>query len=367
MKSLVLLAMFSPAFALAQTSGSEVSVNPTTTDSGVYYAANGEGKTLPEGVARFRAPVRFYSIDKVYDDKGKEEKLPIEAKITAGAFVFEYGLSDRLSLQAKLDYYYGQSVKLKNDSGIKESKAFKDELDKTLAAQVAAGTCPSADACRATFEPLVLAGMKAKLESEQKADGNTGLGDTEVGALYALVTTDDAPVAVSVGGGLRLPTGKSAEAKKLQTTRYTTDLGLRLNVDYPIVDGLFLAWQHQAEIMLQKGKMKVGDTKLDYSRKGMRHVGFLKTAWGLGNVTPALSVLGLYGSYNYDLEPKAKVGDVEEEHAHEAYGATVGTVIDGLAYEFPAQLELEYFIPTSGKSARAAQYWGATLKAFYKF
>lgn len=433
--------LMSPAFAFAQESPA-VNVNNDGASSD-YYAAKGEGKTLPESVMRVRLAGRFATVEKSYDKDGKAQNMPVKASINGGALVLEYGLNDRLSLQVKTNVYFSQKTEAKSKSSLASDPTYLAAQSAVRAEKIEANLVPTQTAaldsvatklatsaafgCGAnkalclgalnngtykiptdyTFDatagglagltipantpwgPYLNAAVKAKVEAtvdaglasgfydgfkdsaEVKKTGKTGVGDTDIGALYAIVTEDESPVAVSVGGGLRIPTGKlilDPEVAELSTGRGTMDLGLRFNIDYPVVKGLYLCLQNQTEFMLVKGKVKIMDTDYDVKREGIRNIGTVRVNWGLGNMTQALAPVGLYGSYNYDYDSKLKVGDTAASDASQVASSTVGIVGDGLAYKIPAQLEVEYDMPVSGKNgARVAKTLGVTLKAFYKF
>lgn len=422
--SLVLL----PSFAVAQEESAPAADAPrmeaesaeTNIQPKEYYSAYGEGRTLPEGVMRFRLPYRMVTSDSTYDKDGKKVTQPVDISVNAGAVVFEYGLTDRISLLARMDFYASQQAKWKSDADIRSSDVYKNDVapgatakKKTLiqgyAAALVAGGHPACTT-QAACETALAAGLKAPQDTDftqyglpvtmpagapaqaflegaidtaalaqvkqsgkdttYAKKGATGIGDTEVGALYSILNENESPVAVSVGGGFRIPTGsKKFKSYEIPTTRFTTDLALRANVDYKIINGLYIMLQHQIEMMLAKGTYKIdGLPNQDYKREGIRNTGFVRSSWGLGNISQSLAVLGLYGAFNYDQEAKVKLGDANAADAQQKTFGTAGLVIDGLAYEIPAQLELEYEMPLSGKNgANALTKLGATLKAFYKF
>lgn len=426
-KVLLLCLALVPGFASAQDAPAVAAAAPVEAQTGPatapYYTAGGEGKTLPENVMRFRLPFKFLRGDKAYDEDGKAVDLPVDVSVNAGAIVLEYGLSDRLSLQLKTNFFMSQKVTAKSDSDIKATDAYKDNyaaallnpeveatkvgtVEKVAQAFADAGKCPSLTACRT----LINGGLKATDDTDlgsglvvptgvafkdaisaavedgvskkvvtgvkdaAERDGKSGIGDTDIGALYSVLTKEESPIAFSVGGGLRIPTGTMlVDADQIPTGRGTTDLGLRFNLDYPPVPGLMFSWQNQTEVMLMKGKTKETDENLkrvtvDIERTGLRNVGFLKMAFGLGMINESVAPLGLYSSYNYDFDAKTKIDGTEvSSKAPRSYTVTFGTTLDGLALRLPVQLELEYEMSVGGRNATALNAMGTTLKAFYRF
>lgn len=401
MKKLIFLGILASTSAIAQNPNTaedlQLKHSPASQNKS-YIAVAGEGKTLPEGVGRIRFPFRYYSIDEQFSKSGKKESLPLDINIAAGAVVFEYGLTNRLSLQVKTNVYLSQKVKPKNEADIKSSDVYKSsvktavdsKIDEIAPQLVQANVCSSVENCKVALannlslpqqfgsipantpiQPAIQAAVEAQaLSNIQSTDikGKSGIGDTDIGVLYALYTLDELPVAISFGGGIRVPTGKlNVDADELPTGGGTTDVGLRLNIDYPLIESLYLSWQNQMEMMLLKGKIKNDGKDVDFERTTPRNVGFLKANWGLGGVTKTLSPLALYTSFNYDFASKTEINDVSQGDAARSYSQTAGVTIDGLAYSIPAQLELEYEIPVGGKLNKAASVFGATLKAYYRF
>lgn len=405
----------------APTTGSAESTTAATTAP--YYTAGGEGKTLPENVMRFRLPFKFFRGDKAYNEDGKSVDLPADISVNAGAIVLEYGLTDRLSLQMKTNFFMSQKATAKSDSDIRKTDAYKDNyaaallnpeveatkvgtIEKVAQAFADAGKCASLTTCRAAingglkatadtdlgnglvvpngvaFNAAISAAVEdgvskkvvAGVKDAAEKDGKNGIGDTDIGALYAILTKEESPVAVSVGGGLRIPTGTMlVDADQIPTSRGTTDLGLRFNLDFPPVPGIMLSWQNQTEVMLMKGKTKITNANLervnvDLERTGLRNVGLFKIAFGLGMINESVAPLGLFSSYNYDFDSKTKIDGTEgSSKAPRSYSVTFGTTVDGLALRLPVQLELEYEMSVGGRNATALNAMGTTLKAFYRF
>lgn len=179
--------------------------------------------------------------------------------------------------------------------------------------------------------------------------------------------------------GLRLPTGQFTDvpAGFRSTGRGTTDLGLRLNLDYNPLPGVWLAAQNQTERMIVAGKKKgtslvdntntYGDAK-KFERKGVRNVGFLRAVWGLGNITQTLKMIGVNTMWKYDIDAPEYIDGTLQSARKQAYAWTAGLTLDGLAYRIPAQLDIDYDMPIAGKNNRlAASILGITLKGYYRF
>lgn len=381
--------------------------NPGVVNESVapYMTGENTGKTLPKGVARVRVPTRFYSGESGFDGRGSKSQNGFSTNVTASALVLEYGLSNQLAIQFLAPFIVSNKLTL-NKAKFQKSSVFKlkkeENLNMVAAHLVEAGACPSISTCRAYIDgggvapsdqeiPLpngekvsVKAGTKITAAVDDlitnavtPADGETGLGDIEMGVLYDLNLTT--PVKVSVGLGLRVPTGKFANvatASQRPTGRGTLDLGLRVNFDVDITPGVIVSWQHQSEQMLQKGEYSISGIvdntkttkKEDFSRIGVRNLGFFKAMWGMGNISERLSPFGLYTQYKYDFDAAKKYGDADAGPRSQMASVLTGFVMDGLAYQFPAQLELEYEVPLSGRNQSiATSMLAINLKGYYRF
>lgn len=387
-----------------------------------YYAAIGEGQTLPEGVLRVRLPFTHVTGNSGYDEHGKKQDLGASLNVTGTAFVLEYGATSRLALQLLAPYVMSSEVHLDGQkfarSGLYASNygAFVGGVATKLQAQ---GICPDVESCTKLINDgyalpadtavtlpsgerlTVKAGVPVKdyanalvVGAARPEPGRTGLGDVEVGALYMVYQRIDADFAV--GGGLRLPTGSFADvpSSQLATGRGTLDFGLRLNADYSPARGLWLGWQNQSEIMLMKGKKSrtslLDNSELNtadatssearaagadgrannekFERRGIRNVGFFKLGWGLGDVDQALAAIGTLAEYKYNLESREYLDGVDQGPPQTSMAALGGVVLDGLAYRFPMQVEYDYQVPLAGTNVTVAQTVQLlTLKGYYKF
>jgi hypothetical protein len=207
--------------------------------------------------------------------------------------------------------------------------------------------------------------------------GRTGLGDVEIGGLYMFYQRYNADLAAGVG--FRLPTGsfENVPSSQIPTGRGTLDLGIRFNADYSPMRGVWLSFQNQTEMMVLKGKRKetsllddsetLGDDQT-FERRGLRHLGFFKAAWGLGNLDQALAPLGVLGEYKYALQPEEYLDGVSQGPRQTGESLLFGALIDGLAYRLPVQVEYDYELPVSGTNEPIAETIQLlTLKAYYKF
>ncbi len=397
-------------------------------DTKTHIAVGPEGKTLPARVVRVRVPFRFASGDSGYDADGKKTSPGVELNAVGMGVVLEYGVSDDFSLQVLAPIILSNSLGM-NATQFRQSAPYKANYEKfiTTAGNLleSRGICPSAAACAAlinsgyalpygtqltlpTGEALeVKAGQPVKdvadalvLGGARPEKGTTGLGDVEIGGLYAVLNErgpfTGSPIFLSLGGGFRLPTGsfKDVPTSQRATGRGTFDLGLRSNLDYTPLRGLFLSWQNQAEFMLAKGKKKRSSVldsgqlneadpttplavasgsdgkgnELDFERKGVRNVGYLKAALALGILSDAVESLSVNGQFKYDYDAKEYLGGVSQGEARRYYGLLAGVSWDGLAYRLPLQFDVEYEVPVGGENlALTAKVLSTTLKGYYRF
>lgn len=215
-------------------------------------------------------------------------------------------------------------------------------------------------------------GINQVLSSEVEKKGGTGLADTTIAGLWELY--DDKSLAVSVGGGIRFPTGnRDRSAGEERTGRGLTEIGTRYNVDYKVIDSVAVAWQHQQEMMLDRGSYKVAGTKVFVERKGLRNLGFLVVKPSLAGLSDSLRMFGpkLGISYDYDSEERKRTSDTSyvttKASSHELkYLANLTmTLFD---FGLPLQLETEYKKSFAGKNvAVATDSMLVQLKGFYRF
>lgn len=385
----------------------------------------GEGKTLPASVYRVRIPYKFASATKGFSSNGRSEDAGFQFNANAAALVVEYGLRDAISLQFVAPYVLKNNMSM-NGSVFQKSSFFEEKQMEFLKAAseklVAEKLCRSVDACieaintqglslpvstnltLPTGETLsVKAGVPLKdiaaslvTRAAIPTAGRTGLGDIEVGALFALfdprvgLLSKNKPINFSLGLGLRLPTGsfEDVPAAQRSTGRGTLDLGIRTNFDWQPLPGLMLSQQNQFELMLKEGRKKrsslIESAQLNsadplvtgadqiantssYTRDGTRNVGFLKLALGLGQFSQDLKPVLLNAQWKYDFEPATKFGGKKLNAESSLQAVQVGTTLDGLPLQVPLQCDVDYEIPMSGSNrALAPRVLSATLKLFYK-
>ncbi|MCX6127608.1 MAG: hypothetical protein NTX25_00920, partial [Proteobacteria bacterium] len=197
-------------------------------------------------------------------------------------------------------------------------------------------------------------------------DGAIGISDTEIGALYEVVNT--APLFFSVGGGLRLPTGKCQNlgTHEIETGGCVTDLGLRINLDYLPFDSFMLSWQNQSEKMLMKGKIERDNTTQDIAWNGVRQVGFIYLKPSLSSLNSRLNVLAPKVGLTYKLNSAKELDDVEEARER-GYQSLASLGLDLTRYQLPIQMDLEYTKPIKGENQIFAPTTTTlTLKLFAK-
>ncbi|NBX17036.1 MAG: hypothetical protein EBR09_06700 [Proteobacteria bacterium] len=407
--------------------GKEISSQLSSQKVGaVQNGPAGEGKTLPKNVVRLRIPLRSVSSSQGFASNGQKSETGLKLSVLSGALVFEYGYTDAISFQLVAPFVFRNEMSM-SGSAFQKSFIFHEKYEEFIAAAasklVTDGLCSNlavcldaiqnkglslpatADLTLPTGEKLtVRAGVPLKdvasslvTRAAIPAAGRTGMGDLEAGVLVALADPQtglwkkDWPVNLSLGLGLRSPSGSFADVPAAQrgTGRGTWDLGLRTNVDWHPAAGWVVSFQNQWEEMLLSGvkkrtslldssKLNSADPLIDggdkvanaakYERSGARQAGFLKVAAGAGGIVQALEPVVFSMQWKYDFDPKTLRGGLTETADSELQSALAGIMFDGLKLQFPAQLDLEYELPLSGKNRRVApRVLTATMKAYYRF
>jgi hypothetical protein len=399
--------------------------SPAESRSSAPQTIAGEGRTLPEGVWRARAIFSSTQAESGFSDSGKKEDGGWQAQLSAGAMVIEYGFQRGLSLQILAPYVFQASrsldgAKFKNSSLY--ARLYERSLAKVSEKLMSKKLCLDAQACRTaieeknlalpydttlvleTGESLAVRGgvpLRAVLESlivnaAVPTEGMVGMGDVEIGALWALADPlvgwkRDWGFNVSLGAGLRMPTGSFSEVPAAQrpTGRGTWDLGLRANVDKVLSESFVLSWQNQSEMTLLPGRKKRSsllssqllnsadpavegaDGKANdgiFKRTGVRQVGFLKVAWGAEALHSSLNGFILNGFLRYDLDTQGEREGESLGPDSTLYSLQWGLTWDGLRSSLPLQLDLDTSFPLAGKSVAAApRSVGGALKIYYKF
>jgi hypothetical protein len=242
--------------------------------------------------------------------------------------------------------------------------------------------------------PLKLYADSAVVRAASPTDGRTGLGDLETGVLVAVLP--NGPLTYSVGLGLRYPTGSFSDVPASQrgTGRGTLDAGLRQNLDFAVGRSVMLSWQNQSEVMLVKGQKKKTslidsselnladpttpaavsagsdgeDNMQEFTREGVRNVGFLKAGLNLSAFSDDLRALGTYAQWSYNVDGQERLDGRALSDRKQTQSALAGLSVSGLGYQIPASFDVDYEVPTGGKNvALATSVVTMTLKAYYKF
>ncbi|MEY4065943.1 MAG: hypothetical protein RIR26_2151 [Pseudomonadota bacterium] len=389
------------------------------------HAIAGEGKTLPEGVWRARTIFSSARAQDGFSDSGKKEDGGWRAEVSAGAMVIEYGIKQGLSLQLLAPYVFqaGRALngnKFKNSSLY--SRLYEKSLEKVSEKLISKKICLDAQACRKAIEEKNLAlpydttlvldtgeslpvkggvPLKAVLESlivnaAAPSSGRVGLGDIEVGALWALSDPQvgwkkDWGFNASIGAGLRVPIGSFSDVPAAQrpTGRGTWDLGLRANVDKAFAESLLFSWQNQSEIAILPARKKrsslLNSNSLNTAnpavegadgksndgilkRTGVRQTGFLKVAWGAENLHSSFDGFILNAFLKYDLDTQGEREGESLGPDSALYSLQCGLTWDGLRLNLPVQLDFDASFPIAGKSVPAAPVAASgALKVYYKF
>nr|BFD31923.1 hypothetical protein GTC16762_15410 [Pigmentibacter ruber] len=398
------------------------------------YAVLQTGKTLPEGIFKIDLPLAYSFGNQGFDSNGKKVDNGISMKRFITGIAIQYGLTNSLSVAVGFPYTASYQLGMNGDSVAANSELYAKyynhvlhDLSTKLSQNANGFLCGSnvtPDTCASfingggslnnsttltiplptgetfTFNsasPLKDQIRNILLTASQPTNGATGLGDIQVGVLWSVISEESpirhVPLYFSVGGGLRIPTGKFNLVTAMRSTGGdgtlitgggTYDAIARLNLDYVVIPGVILSWQHQAEYSINKVNLRrtsmldntsfntadtsTGDGQgndLEFWRKGLHHIGFLQASWGLGNVSSNFKWLGLYTQAKYNIAAKAylngqpvyTVGDqfylgessMHPDHGYEQYySVVVGSKFSGLPYMIPAEFSAEFEYPYAG-------------------
>lgn len=386
----------------------------------------GEGKTLPKGVMRMRLPVRSSVGEKGFSANSKREDTGFKLNALSGAAVVEYGFSDAISLQFVAPAVFRNRKSLDGQQ-FQRSSLFKQKYDELVAVVadklVSDGLCGTQSVCVDAINNSGLAlpvnttltlpsgetlPVRAGVPLRDVASalltravipesGRTGMGDFEIGALFAIADREhglkakDWPVNVSLGVGLRFPTGAFTDVPAAQRPigRGTVDLGLRANMDWYLHPTTVFSAQLQLESMLRAGLKKRSsllnssalntadpnsagadgvDNTARYERSGFRPVGFLKAASSFAEVSEAVRALSANVLFKYDLESKTMLAGKTFSEESALYAVQTGLSFDGLVHALPGQVDVDYEIPLAGKNRSIAPFGlTLTLKLFHRF
>ncbi|SMF55059.1 hypothetical protein [Pseudobacteriovorax antillogorgiicola] len=398
-----------------------------------FYSAIGAGKTLPQGVMRVRLPYQNVYGKEGFDEDGNKEGLGFEVNINAMALAVEYGLTDKISLAFVAPYIISNKAALNAYDIRNNNRKFKREYgrykDAVIAIMLDQNLCSTTAECETkvadpnyaipvnqnvtlTTGETVLAASNEPVARQIDAllrqpitptDGKTGLGDIQLGGLYNFY--DDNSISMSVGGGLRFPTGEFSEvpAGMRATGGGVTDLGLRFNFDYRVMPWMVIALQHQFEQMIAKGTKKknsgiyndrtnTGDPTIaaaiaigsngkdndqEFEKWGLGHDGFLRINFGFTQFAEVLAPLGAGIQYGwFEGRENRYDGDAYETNGWRYDEVTrlrtLGLTLswDGLGMKplLPFSLVYDYKMPLEGTFATVAPVINTfQLIGYYKF
>ncbi len=315
-----------------------------------------ESDTLPVNVARFRVIYGYGWGNQMFDKDGKKQDALVEFTKSGGAAVIEYGVTDKISAQFLAPFAFEPSYEVNKESNDPNVKG-----------------------------AILLLGEKGIEDFAEKTKAS-GIGDIEVGLKYKFSTVEEPifveiPFYASLALGLRMNTSGYKDATKdgkLPVGRGTNDLGIRLNADYGIVQGLMLQVENQTEFMVMKGETYSSGKKVDFERDGIRNVGYGKLVVAPGAWYAPIDVLsfGAKYAYNFDAKTKTDGKSVEGAIAPESQSLVTSASLNGFVHGIPLQFDVDYTVPVSGKGnldnyrlseTPVAASVAATLKAFYKF
>jgi hypothetical protein len=371
------------------------------------FATRPEGKVLPKDVLRARY---IYTGVKGqtdgYDKDGNKTMVPLDLDVKAGAVVFEYGLTDEISLQFLQKFVSSYELKT-NSSRALEYTSDTRSLKKTSlnsgicttlgvptascaaflasppSAAAAAGLNSSAtlqaSAPGLTFDTATPISTSVssyvdtaalKQVSAEEASGAKGLGDLEIGALWS--PKNEGVCNYSIGAGFRIPMNKDLSSGESSITRNSPEFAVRTNLDLIPIEQMAVNWQNQAEVPVASGSYETAGTKATYTRKGVRNQGFLIVKSSLAGVSDSLSVLGPKAGLKYDFGNEQYVkfeglDAVSTPRGHELkYYA--GLSIDLFPVGAPLNLDLEYEKSFKGKNVSVAtDVTQVQLRGYYKF
>lgn len=397
------------------------------------YAVLPTGKTLPKGIFRLEMPLAYSFADVGFDGAGNKGAYGLSFKRWMNGGILQYGLTNSVSVAVGVPFvisnnatmdgqkftaneiyqrYYNRFVQSLAQSFVNSglSSPCGTDLNVCINFINSGNSLPGAlpivlpTGERFTFpagSPLNAQIQNLITNASAPSNGAGGIGDVQLGILWNVISEESPlrhmPLYLSIGGGLRIPTGKFNIPSAMRATGGdgtlisgggTYDAILRWNVDYVATPGVILSWQHQMEYSLTGADLKrtsmidpnvfnaadpntcvpgsncgdgVGNT-MRFSRKGLHYIGFLQSAWGLGNMTPSLKWLGVYAQAKYNIaakpylndQPILIVGDqffLNDPSMHpylgveQGYSAVGGFKLSGLPYRLPVDLSAEFEYP----------------------
>lgn len=393
------------------------------------YVMLGEAQTLPERVARFRFVRRNVVGNETFEVGGNKKDIGIDAVVNVNAYVLEYGLTDKISLQFLVPTIASADVTINADKfrGSKiYAKNYKEMMDQVVPFLISQGQCANEDECLnkinnqdyaiKTDSSLVLPTgevhtVKGGLPIRSTTDslitsaakpqkGKTGLSDIMLAALFNVYNSKEQMF--SIGAGLRLPTGEAEDEKSYNRTGsgFTT-FGLALKYDYRIIDPLMLSLSNQTELHIKNPNYKrhslVDPDKLneadpntkgselspavagkgdgvsnnfEVSRKGVLNTGYIRLGYALGALSPALSTLSVLGYYSWNFDPETYYDGISQHNASRSTSISYALGFDGLGLQprIPVGVSLSQERMLTGENvAVAAVNTYLNLVLYYKF
>jgi hypothetical protein len=221
----------------------------------------------------------------------------------------------------------------------------------------------------------------------EPAEGKTGIGDFEVGALYNFHRSES--WIFTTGLGLRLPTSAFDDTPRAYrpTGKGLVDLALRLNLEFSPLTGLWLTTQNQFEYALTERKSKRtslvsnrhfnDETPTDgeknsvtYEEKGVRTVGFAQVSYGLGAIYEPLKSLVVYSRYGYVFDRAVYRDSVRQSTGSEMQYVGGGFTVSLLPYQLPFAMDVLHERAVDGKNkpiVAPTDVTTVTFKAYARF
>ncbi len=394
------------------------------------YVMVGEAQTLPEKVLRFRYVFQNVAGDQTFELGGNKKDIGIDAVINVNAYAFEYGLTDKISVQLLIPYIKNNDVTI-NANKFRQSKVYakkyKELMDVTVPFLIGQGLCTDADTCLEKINrekgddpliipinaPLVLPtgelytvkGLPVKdaadslINSAAKpGPGATGLSDITVAALFSVYSSKWQSFAV--GTGIRLPTGKGDDEKSFNRTGSgATSLGIALKYDYRISDPLVASLSNTTEFYVKGPQYKrhslvdpdqlntadpnvigadigaPGDgdkvsNNYKVTRKVPHNDGYLRLGYALGALHPSLSTLSVLGYYGWASDPEQYYDGIAQQNQSRSTNVSYAVSFDGLGLQprIPIGLAASQARMLTGDNAAVATVTTSlSLFLYYKF
>jgi hypothetical protein len=391
------------------------------------YVMLGEAQTLPEKVARFRYVRRNVVGNQSFEEGGNKKDVGIDAVINVNAYVLEYGLTDKISLQLLVPQIASSDVTMNAEKFSKSkiyAKKYQELMEKVVPFLMSQGQCASEAECYdkinnqnyaiPTDSSLVLptgetytvqggipverAAYSLITGAAKPQKGKTGLSDIMLAALFNVYNSKSQMV--SLGAGVRLPTGEADDEKSYNRTGsgFTT-LGFAVKYDYRITDPLMLSFSNQTELHVKNPNYKrhslVDPDKLneadpntigadigvpgdgdgvsnnfEVSRKGVLNTGYLRLGYAMGALHSSLAPFSVFGFYNWNFDPETYYDDLSQHNASRSTGYSYALAFDGLGLQprIPVSVSVSQDRLLTGENVTVAAtntYFNLVL--YYKF